>query len=64
MSRRSSASHSFVRNPVSAANITSGPYLGPSSMASASISSRVNGNSSSLRGSGLRPASIAGFRPM
>ena len=56
MSRRSIAAHSFVRNPVSAANTTSGPYTGPSSILSASISAGVNGSSSSLRGSGLRPA--------
>jgi hypothetical protein len=42
--------------PVSAAKMTSGPYTGPSSAASASISARVNGRSSSVRGAGFGPA--------
>jgi hypothetical protein len=60
-SRRSIAIHSFVRSPVSAAKTTRGPLIGPNSIASMSISSRVNGMISSERGSGLRPTSAAGL---
>ena len=40
------------------------PYAGPSSSASTSISSRMDGCSSAERGCGLRPASTAGFERM
>ena len=49
-SRRSSAVHSFVRSPVSAAKVTRAPEPRPNSSAMASISSAVNGSTSSNSG--------------
>ena len=52
--------HSWVRSPVSAANMTSTAFTASNSATMASSSSGVNGSTSSRRGAGLRPASIGG----